>query len=1224
MTLARIRSWARRAGLPIALLALVALLVTCVIAFKQPAASPGANPAFAPFDDNTEPNREAEPFASYPSALAPRASRITDENALPGTDEWASIGNYDINALSAYMGAVSVNAGSPIGIHIKSSGSTATARLYRMGYYQGHGARFYASYGPFSTPAQPNCTRERTTGLVSCPWSSSLTITTDPNWISGIYLLRIDSNLGNRFFVYFIVRNDSYPSPILVMEPTKTNQAYNRYGDESLYYSGNNEGRVRAYKVSFDRPYKGGAGTGGFFAHDHEMIRWLEASGFDVTYISDVDRAANPNILLGHSTYLVMGHDEYWTWDERNTVEDALGAGVNMIFASANESYWSIRLENSANGPNRVIVGYKDAALDPAPPPTPKTVTFRELGRPENALIGPAYQSYYDEELYNYPWVASAPASSWYFDCTGFQPGDRVNNIVGEEWNGIEDNGFTPPGIETLAHNTMHNPQGEPMPHDSTIYTATSGARVFAASSIFFSWGLMDHTYANQVFQPAYQSQAADPRIQQLMANILDRFTGTWSGVSRPCDGQTFYKTLPRPTRTPMPQVATATSNPGMSPTRTPSRTATPLPAASNTPTPIPVCSVLYISTNVPRPIPDQGTITSTLTVNTAGMISSIVVNGLTFDHTYVSDLRAYLTSPQGTRTALFTHVCGSGAWTPASTGFAISQSASQVMGTVCPPGQGTYLPEEGSLTPFVGQQAAGTWTLEVTDAGLYDTGTLHVWGIRVTYANPCPIGTPTATFTPGPPQPSATRTSTTVPAATYTPTQPLAATATRTAIRTPTGVLAQTHTATLTGTPTRTPTRTRTSTNTRTATRTATPPGGVTATPSATPICSLTYNSADVPRAIPDQGLTTSTLAINHVGTIADIQVVNLALDHTYASDLRAYLTGPDGTRTALFTHVCGSGVWTPANTGFTLVRGGAPVLGATCPPGQGTYQPEEGSLNPFVGRTSNGTWTLEVQDGGPYDVGTLRAWGLWIGYTGPNCPIGGLWQETATAAVPTSTPTATPIQVTFNDVLSDNPFALYVGWMAERGYISGYGCGGDGEPCPGTYFRPGRNVTRAQLLKMVVNASGWHLINPKHHESAFADVPRDSAFYWYIETAADYSIITGYACGGTGEPCDAENRPYFRPGNNITRGQLAKVIALSQSYSLPDPDLPTFADVPAEHTFASYIEAIYGEGVINGYACGGPGEPCDHWGRPYFRPGKNATRGQVAKIVTVASGGP
>ena len=44
-------------------------------------------------------------------ALRTTSSRIATENALPGTDEWANIGNYDLNALQAFVGATSVNAG---------------------------------------------------------------------------------------------------------------------------------------------------------------------------------------------------------------------------------------------------------------------------------------------------------------------------------------------------------------------------------------------------------------------------------------------------------------------------------------------------------------------------------------------------------------------------------------------------------------------------------------------------------------------------------------------------------------------------------------------------------------------------------------------------------------------------------------------------------------------------------------------------------------------------------------------------------------------------------------------------------------------------------------------------------------------------------------------------------------------------------------------------------
>jgi hypothetical protein len=137
---------------------------------------------------------------------------------------------------------------------------------------------------------------------------------------------------------------------------------------------------------------------------------------------------------------------------------------------------------------------------------------------------------------------------------------------------------------------------------------------------------------------------------------------------------------------------------------------------------------------------------------------------------------------------------------------------------------------------------------------------------------------------------------------------------------------------------------------------------------------------------------------------------------------------------------------------------------------------------------------------------------------------------------------------------------------------------------------------------------------------------VPPGSTFYSYIETGAAHGIIQGYPCGFPGEPCIGPgNRPYFRPFNPITRGQLSKVIALGRSYPLPTPTTGTFEDVPPGSTFFSYIEAMAEQGIVVGYPCGGPGEPClppDN--RPYFRPNNSATRGQVTKFVTIAYGGP
>ncbi|MDQ3929871.1 MAG: S-layer homology domain-containing protein, partial [Chloroflexota bacterium] len=39
---------------------------------------------------------------------------------------------------------------------------------------------------------------------------------------------------------------------------------------------------------------------------------------------------------------------------------------------------------------------------------------------------------------------------------------------------------------------------------------------------------------------------------------------------------------------------------------------------------------------------------------------------------------------------------------------------------------------------------------------------------------------------------------------------------------------------------------------------------------------------------------------------------------------------------------------------------------------------------------------------------------------------------------------------------------------------------------------------------------------------------------------------VMGGYPCGTVPtEPCGTTNKPYFRPNNNVTRGQASKIVA-------------------------------------------------------------------------------
>jgi hypothetical protein len=130
--------------------------------------------------------------------------------------------------------------------------------------------------------------------------------------------------------------------------------------------------------------------------------------------------------------------------------------------------------------------------------------------------------------------------------------------------------------------------------------------------------------------------------------------------------------------------------------------------------------------------------------------------------------------------------------------------------------------------------------------------------------------------------------------------------------------------------------------------------------------------------------------------------------------------------------------------------------------------------------------------------------------------------------------------------------------------------------------------------------------------------DVPNGSTFYPFVHCLACQGILTGYPCGGPGEPClPPDNKGYFRPGNNASRGQIAKIVSNASGFTEPHTE-QSFEDIPTNHTFYTFIERLASRNVISGYACGAPNEPCIPPGnRPYYRSGNNASRGQIAKIV-------
>jgi hypothetical protein len=210
------------------------------------------------------------------------------------------------------------------------------------------------------------------------------------------------------------------------------------------------------------------------------------------------------------------------------------------------------------------------------------------------------------------------------------------------------------------------------------------------------------------------------------------------------------------------------------------------------------------------------------------------------------------------------------------------------------------------------------------------------------------------------------------------------------------------------------------------------------------------------------------------------------------------------------------------------------------------------------------------------------------------------------APSATSVASSTATQCPITFTDVPPDSTFYTWIRCLACRGIVSGYADG---------TFRPDNGITRGQVAKMVSNAAGF---DEDPGPQIYEDVDGNNPFYQWINRLSRRGHMGGYPCGTVdAEPClPPDNRPYFRPGNSATRGQLSKIVSNTAGLS-GTPSGQYYTDVPIGHPFYVWIMRLTAAGAISGYPCGGPGEPCDSQNRPYFRPYNNVTRGQASKIV-------
>ena len=470
-------------------------------------------------------------------------NRIVTENQNPGTPQSAWDPVADGGNIEGFAEEFTVEPGNTVHFKVDINSTNPvpyTIKIYRIGWYQGNGARFIADLGNSLTGArQEEANYDPVTGMTDCNnWPTSASWVVPANAVPGVYIGRMDCpSVSGSAILIFVVKDPSATlnCDLLFKTSDATWQAYNPYGGNSLYVSATPvPGHAQATKVSYQRVLHLRTGNSrdksNFFNSEYPMIRWLERNGYDVSYTTDQDFSKDPTPLTPANcrTFLSVGHDEYWSLEARDKVEAARASGVNLAFFSGNEVYWKTRWEDNY----QTLVCYKEGSMGESVCNTkcdPLTNVWTGLWRdgcapgysandgcrPEGSLTG---QMSWTQSIGSIM-VPDTYKNLRFWKNTAVEslsPGGTLTlpyGTLGNEW---DDEKFTEtyPAHRTVLSNTTQTNHV----HKMSLYRYPGGGLVFGAGTMQWAWGLDAHHDINDAVLPA-QPESAD--MQQATVNLL-------------------------------------------------------------------------------------------------------------------------------------------------------------------------------------------------------------------------------------------------------------------------------------------------------------------------------------------------------------------------------------------------------------------------------------------------------------------------------------------------------------------------------------------------------------------------------------------------------------------------------------------------------------------------------------------------------------------------------
>ncbi|WP_285396572.1 N-acetylmuramoyl-L-alanine amidase [Lysinibacillus sp. fls2-241-R2A-57] len=175
------------------------------------------------------------------------------------------------------------------------------------------------------------------------------------------------------------------------------------------------------------------------------------------------------------------------------------------------------------------------------------------------------------------------------------------------------------------------------------------------------------------------------------------------------------------------------------------------------------------------------------------------------------------------------------------------------------------------------------------------------------------------------------------------------------------------------------------------------------------------------------------------------------------------------------------------------------------------------------------------------------------------------------------------------FVDVPKDHEAYEEINYLVSLGVIKGYTENGK------TYYKPNNNVTRGQVAKMVVVASGNKPLVA--NKSSFSDVAVGTELSGYVERA----VQLGYFATNT--------KGQFLPNKPLTRDEMSHV--LTKAFNLDTSEYENidspFVDVGITNPYVKYVNTIYYNGITKGSG-------------QNYNPDSQVTRAQFALFVARA----